>query len=501
MSLKTPENRFLRLCTAEQSRQLDHETIHSFGLSGTLLMEIAGLKASDIIHQITGKNAHGVYVCGKGNNAGDAFVIARYLSDSPKHKITICLISGDEQLSDDAAKNLDLLKKLADQSTNITFTEKLTADLLEQADYIIDGMIGTGLQSELREPLLSAVVSINRAKPLTFALDIPTGLHCDTGQILGEAVLADHTITFGTNKIGFYLGSGPEYCGTIHFAELPFPEQFRSHAAVLIQSELKQEVKPYTSLADHKYDKGTVHIVAGSEGMTGAAIMSARSAWKAGAGAVILYCPKGLLNVYEQALPEIIKVPVGSSDHTHFRLEHALTIAKRLKEKPGPLLAGPGIGSSGNTQKFMVELVKSVNQPIILDADALLAWSELKKYATSGWILTPHIGELKKSMKASFSTDDERLGITKKISKENGCTILSKGYPLIATVADNGTFITGYDTRIFSRAGFGDVLAGTIAGYLAVEKNETDAIIKSLINTFEIANQAIAPEPRTIYDR
>ncbi|REL24694.1 NAD(P)H-hydrate dehydratase [Rhodohalobacter sp. SW132] len=501
MSLKSPDNRFLRLCTAEQSRQLDHDTIQTFGLNGNLLMEIAGLKASEFIRQTVGNNRHGVYVCGKGNNAGDAFVIARYLADSPKHRITICLISGDQQLSDDAEKNLSLLRKLSDHSSHITFTGNLSSDLLQDADYIVDGMIGTGLKSELREPLHSAVKSINSSDTLTFSLDIPTGLNCNTGQILGESVQADHTITFGTNKIGFYLGSGPERCGNIHFAELPFPEHHRNHSAVLIHSNIKPELQTGPLPASHKYEKGTVHIIAGSEGMTGAAIMSARSAWKAGAGAVILYCPKGLLHIYEQTLPEIIKVPLGSEHHMFFKPEHVPAVKNRISEKPGPVLAGPGIGRSEETREFILELTNSFKHPLILDADALAGWDELKNYDTSGWILTPHIGELKNSMNISFSSDEERLSQLKKLSKESRCTILSKGYPLITATPDDGVFITGYDTRIFSRAGFGDVLAGTIAGYLAIENNTTDAIIKSLVENFEIANCVKDPEPRTIYGR
>lgn len=503
MSLQTPDNRKLRLCTRKESREIDEVTIRDYGMDGAVLMEIAGLKASEIIKELTGDDSRGVYFCGKGNNAGDAFVIARYLADLPHHQTTIVLAAGSSRFSDNAQTNFNLLKKLAKESPRIKIVDEASPDLISQADYIIDGMIGTGLNSDLRDPLLSSSEQINRSSATIFALDIPTGLDCDSGEILGTCVEAHHTITFGTNKIGFYLGSGPDVTGQIHFVELPFPEHLRTHSATLIEPILEAECSSETNPAAHKYDRGTVHIIAGSAGMTGAAIMSAKSAWNAGAGAVFLYAPKSILQVYEQTLPQIIKVPLGADSDDHYNISHAESVINNMKAKPGPVLLGPGVGRSPETTVFIERVIKSAEGPIIIDADGLFDWDNILNAisGTPDWIITPHIGELKKSVGLEFTTDYERMKASEKLSKQSGCILLSKGYPTMVCTPDNGTYLTGYDTRIFSKAGFGDVLAGTIAGKLAVSSNKTESVIRSLLDNFESVQHTAYPEPRHIYDR
>lgn len=507
MSLEQPKNRFLRLTTQEQSRNLDQSTIGEFGIDSITLMEIAGKHAAESIRESIGNQASGVFVCGKGNNAGDAFVAARYLAETAGHSVTLMMASGTDSFSDDAQRNYDLLKKLSDYGSDIHFKtdndNDINIDALEwhTFDYAVDGMIGTGLTSELRQPMADFVDTLNDAGLPIFAMDIPTGLNCDTGEILGTCIRADHTITFGTNKLGFYLADGPSVSGNVTLADLPFPNYLREHKAVLIEPSLAKEFSGQQPVADHKYDKGTVHIVAGSEGMTGAAIMAARSAWNAGAGAVILYSPKGLLPIYEQVMPEIIKIPVGKRDDLHFTKRHTAAILEKIAEKPGTVLIGPGLGLAESTQKFVLNLLKTIENQVILDADGLAAWDESAGFDKSNWLITPHPGELVKYIGVNISSDSDRLASIEKISLDEGCRILSKGYPAILATPESGLFITGYDTRIFARAGFGDVLAGTIAGKLAVSKKIDSSITDALLSIYLTAKKIKEPQPSDIYDR
>jgi NAD(P)H-hydrate epimerase len=503
MSLEQPDNRFLWLTTREQSRTLDQSTIEEFGIDSITLMEIAGKQAADFIHGTIGNRASGVYLCGKGNNAGDALVAARYLSETAGHAISLLFVAGTDDFSDDAQRNYDLLKKLADNGSDITFlTDVNSADIeWHSFDYAVDGMIGTGLSSDLREPMADLVDELNVYDLPVFSMDIPTGLNCNTGDILGTCVEADHTITFGTNKIGFYLGDGPTVTGSIKLAELPFPNYLREHAAILVNKSLREEFDEQKNTATHKYARGTVHIVAGSEGMTGAAIMAAKSAWGAGAGAVILYAPKGLLPIYEQVLPEIIKIPVGNSDDVHFTNRHAAQILEKIYEKEGVLLIGPGLGLASSTEKCVLKLLKTVEQPIILDADGLSAWKECGNLDKSNWLLTPHPGELEKYLNIPICSDADRLSSIKAFTKKESCRLLSKGYPTMLSTHDGDTFITGYDTRMFARAGFGDVLAGTIAGKMAVSKQFNRSITDALVSNLEKAESVNEPQPSDIYDR
>jgi len=501
MSLEKPVNRYLRLATRAQSRDLDRYTIEEFGIDSITLMEIAGKKAADVIREKTGADASGIFVCGKGNNAGDALVAARYLSENAGHSVSLLLTAGSDNFSDDARKNYGLLKKLSENGSDITFQTDSDAIKWHTFDYAVDGLIGTGLTSELRQPMAGVVDKLNSTGLFTFSMDIPTGLNCDTGEILGTCVEADHTITFGTNKVGFYLDDGPSVTGHITLAELPFPEYLREHKAVLIDQSLRDEFDDNKPSYSHKYDKGTVHIIAGSEGMTGAAIMASKSAWNAGAGAVILYAPKGLLAVYEQALPEIIKIPVGDSKDVHFKTDHAEIISKKISNKPGVILIGPGLGLNDDTQRCVLELLEAVDQPVILDADGLSKWKESSHLDTSGWLLTPHPGELQKYLDIPMSTASERLREIEKLSQKQNVSILSKGFPTILATSKNGTYITSYDTRLFARAGFGDVLAGTIAGKLAVSKKTVQSITDALITNVSVAQKFQEPQPGDIYDR
>lgn len=476
------------LATKEQSRELDEKTIRDFGLQGSILMEVAGEKAALFIADKQGseKLQHGIFYCGKGNNGGDALVAARYLADQYKHHITIALCAEEKELSKDAVDNLKLLKKLSEQNENIQIVQYNNQAESTSYDYQVDGLLGTGLSSDLREPLKSIVQEINKIPTPLYALDIPTGLNGDTGKILGSALKASYTITFGTHKLGFHLNYGPKLTGEIKFVELPFPSYLHPKNTVLIDEKLEPYLPHINRLsADHKYQQGTVHIIAGSEGLTGAAILAAKSAWNAGAGAVFLYVPKKLLPIYEITLPHIIKVPIGDDTDHYFKPTHVNRILKNLRDKKGVLLIGPGIGLNEKTTKFTADLLQQFDGKAVIDADGLSAWKTIRNFSPSklgNWLITPHPGELKKHIECTFSDDHERLVKARKIAEKYSINLLSKGHPSILVETNQETYITGYNTREFSRAGQGDILAGTIATYLAVTDKVTLATIRALID-------------------
>lgn len=476
----------MQLATRRQNRELDRQTIENFGISGFTLMEIAGLEAAKFIDKLQKNLKKGLFLCGKGNNAGDALVAARHLSDYYKHEVSVFFIDGTENLSPDTQKNLELLRKL--ENKNILFLSNLDGNDISDYDYVVDGLLGTGLTNKLRENYSNVADLVNQNNTPVFSLDIPTGLDCDTGIILGNAIKADYTLTFGSNKIGFYLNKGPEITGQIEAFPLSFPSQLREYDAVLIDEHLKNITGPIVRVSDHKYQNGTVHIIAGSEGLTGAAIMAAKSAWKSGAGAVFLYAPKKLLPVYESTLPEIIKVPVGSDSDTHFTKKHSEIIVSKIKEKPGVLVVGPGVGNKSETSELIVQLLTNCDLPAVIDADALIAWNELRnadKEKKKRWLFTPHHGELSMYFNISESDDFNRMNKVKEISVKDGVSILSKGNPVIYSDFQDQQYITGYDTRMFSRAGYGDVLAGTIAANIAITNKITPSVIHALISGYQ----------------
>lgn len=481
------------ICTAGQCRQVDSQTIEKFGIDGFTLMEVAGHSAAEELIDKLDTHAHGIFLCGKGNNAGDALVAARYLIQHGR-PATIVFMNGTGDLSPDTHKNLDHLKDVSENDTNaakltlVTSWENFDPDT--ECDFIIDGMLGTGLDSDLRDDYTKAVHWCNERREPVYAIDIPTGLHADTGQVMGQAVKATATYSFGLLKQGYYLNKGPELAGTVVFCELPFPQYLVQSGTYLADEGW---VKPIPrEPARHKYEKGVLYIIAGSEGLTGAAMLSAQSAWAEGLGAVILLCPRGILPVFESSLPQIIKKPIGKRKDYHFKNEHTDQVRSILDEKEGNVLLGPGIGREQETVDFVHSLLGNLEEkPVLIDADGLWALSRLEhlnKPRQAEWTLTPHPGELARLTGTDVKDDYSRLETTKNYSSNHGITLVSKGYPVIVGTNHGHAYITGYDTSSFARAGFGDVLAGKIGAYRTLGNPPALSALLGLLNGKEKMN-------------
>lgn len=487
------------IATAGQCQEADRKTIESFGIDGFTLMESAGLQAvSHIAKETDGKAAAGVYYCGKGNNGGDALVVARYLAIQYNHSCTILFPAGRE-LSKDAETNLQLLLRLKDEGYPIQVSDGLAPTGMDQPDYIVDGLLGTGLTSLLRSPVDKAVEEINRSSAIVYALDIPSGLHTNRGVPMPVAVRADTTFSFGARKLGFYLEEGPEHTGIVIPCDLSFPSFVREGIAELLTTELAGQLPTIQRLATHKYSDRVVYVIAGSEGLTGAAIMAAKAAWRSGAGAVFLITPRGTLPVYETALPEIIKLPVGGNADDRFGYKHLEEILDSLHRRPGVLLIGPGIGRDNDTIRFSEKVIESFKGDVVMDADALHAKPDLSKRSEYATIQTPHPGELSALSEMKFEDGYERLQWIREHTVEKQIYLLAKGHPTMLATPES-IYITGYDTRIFSRAGFGDLLSGTIAGNLAVTGKADLSIVRALVDgklkaDLFVKRQGRQPEP------
>lgn len=473
------------IATAEESQKIDAETVQSFGIDEFSLMEVAGISAAkEILKKATEEN-HGVFLCGKGNNGGDALVVARYLAQRGI-KCTLVFVGGSDDLSASANKNLNLLQKINEHDSGavIDFYHSWgDMDKNLNPDFIIDGMLGTGLNSELRGDYTAAVSWANDSAADIYAMDIPTGLHADTGKVMGKAIRATNTFAFGVLKQGFYLESGFEHTGVIHFCELPFPAYIKNNCSSFLIHE-SWVPKQSQSNARHKYEAGLIYVIAGSEGLTGAAMMAAKSAWSAGAGAVILICPRGLLPAYD-TLPQIIKKPVGSKEDFFFKKNHVDEVRQITNEKPGTTLIGPGMGRDESTEAFIMQFLKNHPGDCIIDADALWALAHAENWEkpeSTAWILTPHPGELKKLLNEEIENDYQRLHKVKNLAIKKKLWVLSKGFPVILGSPDGMTYIDSFDSRIFSRAGFGDVLAGKISAFRAMGNSPQGSCSTALLS-------------------
>ena len=458
------------ISTSKESQDIDALTISDFGIESFTLMEVAGYSAvRDLLARLK-PASHGLFFCGKGNNAGDALVVARYLVQHG-FSITLVFISGDGDLSEDTHKNYVLLQRVneADSATgNLAFiTSWQDFDPHTDADFIVDGMLGTGLDSDVRGDYNNAIAWSNESSLPVYAMDIPTGLHGDSGKVMGNSITADLTYSFGTLKQGLYLNDGPGKAGEIIYCELPFPNHLKEICSAYLLDESYVQAEP-GSAPRHKYEAGVLYVIAGSEGLTGAAMLAAQSAWAEGIGAVILVCPHGNLPIYEKALPQIIKKPIGKRNDYFFKSDHTEEVLNVLGEKKGKVLVGPGLGRDSSTVTFIRNLLERYEGDVLLDADGLWCLSRQdnwQKSDASTWILTPHPGELSNLLGRAIEDDFDRLQSVRKLSSEKNTFILSKGFPVILGTPAGEAYLTSYNTHKFSRAGFGDVLAGKIGAY------------------------------------
>lgn len=470
-----------KLFTASESREIDRRTIEEFGIDGFTLMEIAATRATDVIleHYPSAKKA--LILSGKGNNGGDALAVARMLSE---HGINcdICFVFGNDGLSVDTQKNYELLKKLSDNRASGNITEVQKCDPSDY-DLVIDGMLGTGLNSDIKGELAELIEKINQAKTPVISMDIPTGIHGSEGKVCGIAVKADITCMFGTRKRSCYISDGPAYSGKRILCELPFPEYImrQSHPVSLIDENTPL---PELQKGRHKYDSGVVYIIGGSPGLTGAAILSAKAAWSAGCGAVFVFTPKGLMHAYDAHLVEQMRIPIGEEGDIYFEEKHIDSILEAIKQKPGTVLIGPGLGRQEKTVSFVEAFLSRNETNVVIDADgiyALLKGALNVLNKKSKVIITPHPGELYMLFNSKERLPESLMAHIQTCKHPENITILSKGMPCFVTSAKE-THVTGYDTRPFSRAGFGDVLAGKTAAFFSMGDDACVAAQRALIN-------------------
>lgn len=459
------------LYSAKDSRLIDEQTIESFGISGFTLMEAAATGASSRIISEHPAGTKALAVCGKGNNGGDALAVSRLLAEEG-FRVDIFFPLGSEKLSPDAGKNLELIHVLTKNGTPGTLAILEDFPKLDSYDIIIDGIFGTGLERDVEGDAAIIIDEINRdSNAIIYAMDLPSGLNADTGRVMGTAVKADVTFMFGTRKTGAYFGDSFDYCGERVLCKLPFPGYLmkQEKPVQLLSPEFKADGVSDThhKKASHKYENGNVYIVGGSPGLTGAVIMAAKAAWSTGCGSVTVFTPEELSPAYDSHFMEIMRKRVTSDGIGVLDSFAADSIIKEIEKRPGVVVIGPGLGQSIGSAQLVKELLSKLTGVVVLDADGFTA---LRDEATMKainpelrLIVTPHPGEQKTVFGSAPVSPAEARIMFEKLPCHKNSVGLFKGLPS-QVISTEKTHVTAYDTRIFSRTGYGDVLAGLIAG-------------------------------------
>ncbi|SFG00322.1 NAD(P)H-hydrate epimerase [Desulfotomaculum arcticum] len=466
----------MRLVTGSEMAAIDHAAINDYAIPGIVLMENAGIRTVEIISQLleSTTNTNIVILAGKGNNGGDGFVIARHLYNKGA-RVQLFLFGEENKVKGDALTNLTIWKGMGQKiyPLNSTHDVNMVKMAVNSAELIIDALYGTGFKGTVSDLLASVFKSINLSGKTVIAVDIPSGIEADTGKINGPCIRADHTVTFAYPKLGLVLYQGCNYVGKLHVVDISIPAAALSKVAssrYLTTSELINEIWPSRKGPEHKGDFGRVLVVAGSRGMSGAAVLAAEAAARIGAGLVTLGVPSAIHDIAENKLTEVMTFPLAETAKGNISHTTLKDILDRCHSSD-VIAIGPGLGTGTETSTLVQDIIMNITIPCVLDADGLNAMAGkagLFKSVKSNLVLTPHPGEMARLTGHSVKEiQQNRIGITARKAKEWGCSILLKGAKTIICGPDGSIYINGTGNPGMASGGSGDVLTGIIAGLMA----------------------------------
>ena len=483
------------ILSAAAMREADRLTIDQFGIPAFTLMESAGratvLELEKQVERLA--EMHVVCLCGKGNNGGDGYVIARILANRGV-QTSVISVAPEDNLSEDAAKNYRLLLHMVQHDASsqlhlIHYNTPTQLSALPQPDIIVDALLGTGIKNTVRAPYADLISWANEQSAYTLSIDIPSGLHANTGEVLGQAVKADLTVSMGALKTGLFLGQGYAHSGTTVAVDIGIPrfiiEDMASTDGCAYTPTLEwvKSRLPKRSHFAHKYSVGMTLIVAGSSGLTGAATLASLAAEQSGTGAVVCAAPEEIQPILAGKMTEVMTLGIASTDQG-IDIEKALETLKPRLQKANALLIGCGMGQLPDTQAFIRTLATSHSGcPIILDADGLNAFQEhthlFGEHAEGKWILTPHLGEFKRLAGADVDLTDLTQTVRNYATSWN-CVLILKGAPALVGTPDGSVYINDGVNSALATAGTGDVLAGLCAGLLSQGLSPAEAALCAL---------------------
>jgi NAD(P)H-hydrate epimerase len=455
-----------QLYGAGEMRALDRWAIEHERIPSLELMERAGAEVARAIMALDIDGPVRV-VCGRGNNGGDGLVVARLLREHGLSADAL-LLFGPEDLSADARANLERVEA---REVGI---EELPGEL-QHSSVVVDAMLGTGFTGSPRPPLDGAIEAVNATSGTVVAVDVPSGVDASTGEVAGACVAADLTVTFQAPKVGLWVAPGKTHAGRVEVVDIGIPPYGEGRPPEpdvgLIEPAVLGLLRPRTP-AGNKFMSGSVLVVGGSTGLTGAVCMACEGAMRAGAGWTRAAVPASLNDIFEVKLTEVMSVPLP--DREGHLLEEATEPVLEAATRADAVVVGPGMGREEATFALAQALVERIEQPLLTDADGLnaLAAAELAPAARreAPLVLTPHAGELARLLGTeSRAVEARRLFSAREAAERSGAVVILKGDDtIVAGPGDPGSLaISRGGSPALATAGTGDVLSGVIAGFMA----------------------------------
>jgi ADP-dependent NAD(P)H-hydrate dehydratase / NAD(P)H-hydrate epimerase len=447
------------LYVAEEMRATDAWAIEERGIPGMDLMEAAG---TALAREVAALRPDGpvAIVCGKGNNGGDGFVAARVLREAGR-EVRVLLAGDAEDIRGDAAQALARLGG---------HPEPFAATALEGAAVLVDALLGTGSSGAPRGAAAEATEAIGAAGAPVVATDVPSGVDASTGEVADVAVRADLTVTFHAAKPGLWITPGKEHAGEVRVVDIGIPAGGPAAPAIGLIGEDVLLGVPRRLAAGTKFSSGHVLVCGGSAGLTGAVVMAADAAMRAGAGYVTACVPASLNPIFEAKLTEVMTRPLPDGGGA-LLIDGERTVIDEAERRGGALVLGPGIGRAEPTEALVLTLAAKAPVPLVLDADGLNAHAgRLGGLAgrDAPALLTPHGGELGRLLGVESSeVNARRLHHAREAAQASGAIVVLKGDDTVVAEPEGRVAVSPGGAPALATAGTGDVLAGVLAALLA----------------------------------
>jgi NAD(P)H-hydrate epimerase len=466
----------MRVLNTEQMREADRRTIEDIGLPSVVLMENAGrqtVAAMEAAFDTLGSSRVAV-LCGRGNNGGDGFVVARTLAQRGVESV-VFLLGSVAEVQGDARTNLEVLGRIGMTVIEITNAQEWELHFSEvsECDVVVDAILGTGFRGRLTGLFETVVADINELGVPIVSIDLPSGLSADSAELPGEVVDATMTVTLAAPKIPLIFPPADTHAGDLVIADIGIPgpllDELEGQHLELMTRDRMRSILPARPAESHKGDFGRVLIVAGSLGKTGAAHLAALGALRSGAGLVTIATPRSCVATIASMGAEYMTVPLeetpsGTIDFA--ALDRVLDITADV------IAVGPGLGQEPSTAAFVHGLVERAGVPIVLDADGINAFSGDPDRLTGrdgvDVVITPHPGEMARLINGTIeAVQHDRLGHAREFAAAHKVHVVLKGHRTIVAGPDGRSFVNLTGNPGMATGGTGDLLTGMIAAWFA----------------------------------
>lgn len=457
------------LPTGKMMGEADRHTIEEIGIPSLVLMERAALQCLRVIESRQIDTGKVLIVCGSGNNGGDGFALARLFLEKGICP-TVAFVGKETSRSEECATQMKIFEALGGEILSEIPEREYTL--------VVDAIFGVGLSREISGRYASVLETMNRLKGTKLAMDIPSGVSAESGQILGIAFRADYTVSMQCEKLGTVLFPGKEYAGEVFAVPIGIDESCFAEQEEVVRTYDRTDLKfvlPKRPMNSHKGTYGKVLLIAGSEGMSGAAFFSAAAAYGIGAGLVRIYTPESNRQILQQLLPEAIITTYE---------EAPVTSVVGWADVIG---IGPGLSKGERAAEILEKVLKQAEVPCVIDADGLnlLADSnrlELLKERKSETILTPHMKEMSRLLHGIPVSEiqAERFGILKEFVEKYPVTCVLKDARTLVMKQGESPYLNTTGNQAMSKGGSGDVLTGVITGLLAQQITAFDAAVSGV---------------------